>query len=432
MNRVRFILLTMWLAAGYAQASTETGKLTFKLIMPHIQDADYNPQVNILEKCPDINLIKLNPKLRVPELSTSCAKEYVRKAISASALLSIAPLMGQSNKIFDDVKEVIKGDKRVDFLKLAEQVSTTAGKSILKELNKIKELEGSIPALKKVMSGPLIREYLFIPWKKKGNTFYDSDKVSIAQIDSMKGLAPTGSSDGFARVLTRYLKEFQEEAFKNSNHPVYLLAMRQFFYIDMKGKSSVHLRILLGVKPNPDAVAEFLNENDQVKFDRVVLPPVKKSGGDYVAVTYPEEKRGMVASLLLSFPLGDSGKPTLEANLGSFKEYKDGNFVVEDGTGQKYVPRLEGQAKIPHLNFVKFVAFNPGFAQLKMDLSTQQLTELDTILGAGIRIGKVNYIVPWSFKNEGVNEQFQTEINKTIKAEINNVIRKVLAFGGQE
>ncbi len=181
-----------------------------------------------------------------------------------------------------------------------------------------------------------------------------------------------------------------------------------------KSKSVVSSEIMIAMPVNLQK--DFENENDQIKFTKIVYPEFKAEGDfNFSAQRYP------VAFVQMRQMLG-STETAMKLQFGPLGTYQDGQWIRSPGTDfAKLVPKLRGTPKAKgalgvaaQLVQVDFNIFN-----IDTNLVTQEITNIDLYLSAGsrrypnLKFGMIN--------SPQVDSQFQAEINKLISQQTNNI-----------
>ena len=181
-----------------------------------------------------------------------------------------------------------------------------------------------------------------------------------------------------------------------------------------RSKSSVISELLVAMPVNIQK--DFNNENDQIKFTKIVYPEFKSEGlASFTAEKYP------VAIMSLRQALA-SADVTMNLQFGPLGTYQDGRWIRSPGTDfAKLVPKLRGTPKAKgalnaaaQLVQVDFNIFN-----INSNLMTQEITNIDLYLSAGsrrfpnLKFGMIN--------STSIDSQFQAEINKLIEQQTNGL-----------
>ena len=101
-------------------------------------------------------------------------------------------------------------------------------------------------------------------------------------------------------TLAEPVAAYHLEQSQASKLPVYLLGVRSFSFIDFEHESHFTLRILLGLKGNPDLAPDFNNPAPEVILDKIVVPQGKN--------------KDLVAALTFKWTLNKT--PTLTIRFG--------------------------------------------------------------------------------------------------------------------
>lgn len=386
----RFLILVFMLALSSLGEAQELG---YKLILSKERLSIFNPQQNIF----------------TPSAKEQ-AYEEVGRILGESAFGAMVPVLGQVQKMVSGAKNV-----EIDYLEMIREVESAAVKILTDELARLKEER---PDLIQALKEPITQDFYLLPWEKQNkNLFYDEHKISQSKHQAINLLNPSTGSLGFEAITTRNIQALQKQELEKGKMPVFLLGMRHFFLVDLdQAKSAITIRMLLGLKPNPDLIKNFNEKNPPVVLDRVTIP-----GGN------PD---GLVANLELTYALGAQGreKPVLNIQFGHFAEFKDGSFQLKKGSAHESGPTLEGTARKGNL---PPLAINFTFTNLVMDVDSAQLSSVKTFVSPGIRFNGVNHVLG-KFHHMTVDEQFKAEINRSIKAQIDGLVKKILSFGGKQ
>lgn len=231
------------------------------------------------------------------------------------------------------------------------------------------------------------------------DVFYSSEKISMSATDIVNIFSMTPSHPKFQEAITTALKAPETMSLIKAPGSQ-LLAARTDLEITSVSEATARLQVVLVLEPQ---TSPFHESNEKVKFERLVIPEL--SGA-----------RRPVAVLDFKIDLSQqkSIPPELTIHLGELDKFENGEFLIKVQGRRASVPRLEGQANKAG---AKFVAVNIGFEVLKFNLETLQLSAIDTVTRAGIRLGQSQFVVG-GFHLESVDQEFQKEINSKIDGEV--------------
>lgn len=163
----------------------------------------------------------------------------------------------------------------------------------------------------------------------------------------------------------------------------------------------------------------FEQANDQIAFKKVEFPT-------YTTALGISTEDLPTALITIEQPLSKStGKMLLE--FGPIGTFRDGRWVrpQDPSLYAKLTPKLVGTPAIKLVSGRLDVAFN--VLNLSMDIESQGVSDLDLYLSVGLpkfpgtRVGFIN--------KADIDQQFQTEINKAIKAAIQDQQKKLKEQG---
>ena len=263
--------------------------------------------------------------------------------------------------------------------------------------------------------------------------------MNVGKLANLIGGRPHGKI--FAKHINENLQKMRTSVHRSSKNPADLLGLTAHLHIG-KGKNAarwVKIKTLLAIKKT---TSDFENRvPGKVHLKKVVIPALADNDINAVMeIDIDLSPKAKFYDLTMHFGEFDQFINFAEAKKINEKALKASDrvdlfdFTIKKKGRQKAAPRLEGNADKPGL---RRVALNFSFADLKMDLTTQSLTELDTLLSAGLRIKGKNYTFG-AFNLSGVDSEFQNEINNTIQTEIKktkgSLQKKIMnmAFGAKE
>lgn len=314
-------------------------------------------------------------------------------------------------KALEELRGVITGAALQSFLPFVTSFTSSAANKPTPQdqmLLMISNLKTQLSAgLKTVAANntmlPLTHSFMLVPnFDQRTDLFYGSEKISMSASEVVNVISMTPTHPRFDAKITQALKDVHsQDLIKTPGSE--LIAARTDVLVKSVDKTLVTVQVLLAL----DSLnTEFVEENDQVKFERLIIPE--------------NTSAPPVALLTFEFDISQNPKnPTLNVQLGAFDRYEGGKFLISDKDRNKSIPRLDGRANKTGL---KFVAIQIGFTNLQFDLVQAQLTSINTITRPGLKFGKSSFVVG-GFKISSVDQQFETEINKKIDAEIGKAIQ---------
>lgn len=253
---------------------------------------------------------------------------------------------------------------------------------------------------------------------------YPSDRTLIVEMmpddeDAYPQVSSMMNTMVYKGLVNQMLRNFEE---KTLDQPHFLMLTMDIVIDVDQSKSSVRSEIVATMPVNIEK--DFVNENDQIKFTKIVFPeykPEEQNGANlFSAATYPVVFVNMIQSL---------SKPDVKMTLqfGPLGTYSEGKWVRTGGKDfTKYVPKLRGTPKVKNvaLNAVAGAAavyFN--IFNLEANLLTQEVSNIDLFLSVGL--GRFPNLAFGSINSASIDNQFQTEINKTIQQEVDKIKEKV-------
>jgi len=259
---------------------------------------------------------------------------------------------------------------------------------------------GVLKAVKNQTVFPVIHSFMLVPnFGESPDLFYSADKISMSALDIVNVYQLTPSHPQFENSISKALVSSETNNLITAPGSQ-LLAARTDLEIQSPTKAYARLQIVLSLKPQ---TSPFVEENEKVKFETLVIP------------TLPNGIRPVaVLDFRIDLSQGAQKKPELIVQLGELQSFGAGEFIIKVENRKTSVPRLEGRA---NKSGTKFVAVTIGFENLKFDLETMNLSEINTVTRAGIRIGSSQFVVG-GFRLESVDQEFQKEINSKIDAEV--------------
>jgi len=383
---------------------TKAEPLEFKIVAFHQQEADYNLQADLF----------------APP-SKEQTREMVTAALTQASLLSLVPLIGQvKNEL---LSQSITG--KVDFLELSKTAASAAGSSLLKEVQRLKKEQ---PNLHKILGGPVVDTLYFVPWKKaQDNLFYQAHKISSDPAKEIAQIRLKGGTQAFEQLVSNNITQYFLESTEKTT-PVYIAGLKNFLWVDFENKIKLTVRILLGIKPNPDVDPNYLVREQGLEINKIVIPDVKDEFG--------KRKSDICAALTFTIEIAENSEvPQLHVKFGEFDKYQDGNFLVKLDDQHRHAPRIEGRV-IKWQERLGFIALNFSFRNLTFDLSTGSISSVETFLSPGIRINNANHVA-FKISHSFIDNTFKTELNNMIegqkgklKEKMSETMGKILSFGG--
>lgn len=371
-----------------------SGHSDYRLLVVHQQDKEFNPSDDLL--------IPSNPLSQTTNQQRTLKREQLQKAVFASTLKSLVPLMSLITAQPDVSSPDAKGS---DITQLIFTAATIMRQTLLLELEPHIELNYSL--------FPFVHEIFLIPWnEKRGDLFYGAEKITVEPSKYVNILGTNPKSSEFSKKLTGEIKALQSKFYQSSALPVQLLGLRYRIWIDpfANGEFSrvLKLQVLLGLKPRKEP---YVNNTDKMNLYELEIPDL----GD----------RQPVAVLNLDLPLMNAATdPKLKIELGDFQEYSnasgDGEFKLVPTGRNKSTPKLHGY--LPHKNLSK-VGIDFSFNQMEFNLKTLNLSALDLLVSPGLHLKNANFTIG-GFNVESVDKEFQGEINKTLDQQIQNAIKQ--------
>jgi hypothetical protein len=366
-NFIAFLLMALCISSMSFAQTQEITKSPYKLFFLNTTGKAFNPEQDILNPTAEEELV-----------------DAIRTQVISAALKSVMPFVSSSFSISSL-------DLNAQIMLMVSNLRT----DMLKGLKKAVTDDGVLP---------LTHSFMLIPnMSQTDNTFYDNDKISMSSDELVNVLTLTPSHPKFSEKLTETIKKSRNDHFLVVPGSK-LLAAKSDITVTSTNNAQITIQILLALNPN---TAPFSEKNEKVEFQKVVIPDNKE---------YPPS-----AILTFTIDLSNQAKaPTLLVELGHFDRYDYGSFLIDPKVSKKSQPRLEGKVAKKGLGFV---AVQIGFERLKFDLSTLNLTEINTITKPGLKIGKSAFVIG-GFNIASVDKEFETEINNTIDSEISKAIQK--------
>lgn len=253
--------------------------------------------------------------------------------------------------------------------------------------------------------------------------FYSLDKYSIFEVVPTHEEVEAGADEFFKTVVYKGLTLKAQKYKSNGIKDPFLGALTFDLLIEPKNKiddSKMSVQAIVGLPTDQSIPLEGVG-NDEIKFQGVVLPQATQpDSGNFTLSHYP--------MALVRFEVGfkENEEVMTYVELGPIAGYENGQWHRQPGTEFKdYVPKLRGHvAKKVWGISLDFVEVDFRIYNLYFDVTKAEVTHLDLHLGVGLsRLPGVKF---GNFNKPDIDNQFQAEINSTIKAEIENQKKAIL------
>jgi len=318
-------------------------------------------------------------------------KTKLHQKVAEATVKSLIPIMGTlSGSLTGTEKNLLSS------LETTSSILANSIKESVSELNKTGYDRKYFPAL---------HDLYLIPWTTaERDLFYSSEKISIGSGELVNTLRAAPFSKNFEENITKSIKELQRKMLAEREDPVLFFGMRSVVFINPNATSKLTIRLLLGLKP--DENIPFEKNTPEIRIRKAVIPRIAD--------------RSTTAALTLTFDLSEntSTPPTLEIEFGDFKEFKDGQFLMEKSEQAKHGPRLEGTV---NKRGAKWIGVDFTFQKMTFSLESMRISKLETLTSAGFRVGKAHW-TRGAFSIQKVNDEFLSEINNTIDSQIQEAI----------
>jgi hypothetical protein len=256
--------------------------------------------------------------------------------------------------------------------------------------------------------------------KLPGVTYlYPSDRSMIVEMmpdaeDAYPQASSMMNTMVYKGIVNQMIKIFED---RKTDQPHFLMLTMDIVLDVDQSKSSVRSEIIATMPVNIEK--DFVNENEQIKFSKIVFPefkPASQNGENlFSANTYPVVFVNMIHGLR-------SPDVQMTLQFGPLGTYSDGKWTRIPGKDfTKYVPKLRGTPKakgamnaLAGKAFAEFNIFN-----IEANLLTQEVSNIDLFISVGLR--RYPNLKFGSINSASIDSQFQAEINKTIEQEVSKI-----------
>lgn len=371
-------LLAFFISTQLSHSTDYSGQSPYRLIF--------------LESIPQSTIF--NPNKDVVNVSAEdLLKENFSKKVLGAVTKGVLPMSGSLGNSL--------GSQEVDFLTAATSMASLFADSLNDVITS--------PEFRSLKSrNPYEGSVYLIPYQDESrNLFYSSEKITMTPGQVTNILMTSRTSEKFEKTVTEQIKKLQSLR-ANSANPVFLLGVKSSIFINNTSgcgaeiESCLKVNVLLALKPTGASGIPFTQANDQVTFERIVIPgsPESQSTANMKFVIPLVKANGSAASKA----------PWLEVEFGEFESFAKDTFKLKESGRQNMSPAMEGKGK-------NFIPLTFSFSSLKFDLENQKVEGLNVLTSLGF-VSKRGRLPIGGFKVKTVNTQFEAEINKTIETEI--------------
>ncbi len=257
---------------------------------------------------------------------------------------------------------------------------------------------------------------VLLPWKQSDPFHYTTSAVQVT--GRISGSSAFGKPTRFYEQVENNLKELQAHSVRlGSAFPVYFLGAIMNIHLK-KNSSSIKTQLLLGLNP---AEIPFSQANDQVSFSHLVVPQTLPIAAPPVmSVQFNQSVRAART------------RPTMNVEFGPLKGWNPsiGKLKIELGETRSLcdgrsssTPYLKGQlgaravGNATMASAIQGLPVNFYLYDLNVDLLSSRVTTMNLAIGAGFRVGGSRFIFG-CVNAESIDQQFQSEVNKTIESQV--------------
>lgn len=257
---------------------------------------------------------------------------------------------------------------------------------------------------------------VLLPWKQSDPFNYTTSAVQVT--GRISGSSAFGKPTRFYEQVENNLRELQTHSIRlGSQAPVYFMGAIMNIHLK-KNASSIKTQILLGLNP---AEIPFAQANDQVNFSHLVVPTVYPSiAPPVMSVEFNQAVRAARTrpSMHVEFGPLKGWSPTvgkLKIELGETRSICDGRSSSTPYLKGQLGAKAVGNERVA--SAIQGMPVNFYLYDLNLDMLTSRVTTMNLAIGAGFRIGSSRFIFG-CVNASSIDQQFQSEVNKTIEAQM--------------
>ncbi len=408
-------LLSFAIAPSFAKAQADeaprTGADFYKCMSMNIGSENTNWSMFISKSVPE----EINAQMTVDEiLESMTVQKEIEKIVVDVAQQNIARFVGTS---FSSIR--VK--KEYNFVTEFTHSVRLFTRHLKMRLSQIKRKNGAKPISFQIVFSPKVSETL-LDRRNDGEvprlSIYPTDRFVIMQQMPDSDAVPISFENRIQRTSTEGINLLASKSLAcGSSNPYLVAAMIGLTISPETESSSFKAQLVVGMPMG--ITMPFIQENDQIRFTSVVMPKKVNDQADinkiYDISEFP------MAFVNLSGTLAAPQVPLL-VRFGGIGTFGQNGFERTSGEIlRSQVPRLRGTpvGKIKNMLSVDFSIYNIAAMIDYAKYATNdalEIKELNLYISAGVNaLAEVKFGM---FNKKEIDDQFKSEINKTIKTMI--------------